>query len=130
MFSRLSCCALGLALACGFSQSARAEIHIEGDQASTRVTTDQNTISDVLSALAANFRLEYRSAIPLNELANETYSGSLNQVIARLLDGDNFLIKREGETTEILVFGKRGDKLAAPPPRKPPPEKTVRSLWQ
>lgn len=42
-------------LACALATIARAEVHVEGDSTAARVTTSQETISEVLAALAALF---------------------------------------------------------------------------
>jgi hypothetical protein len=94
---------------------ARAEVHVEGDLTAVRVTTSQEPISDVLSALAAALHVRYRSAVRLDASANEIYSGSLKQVVARLLEGYNYVMKRDHETTEIVVVGRRGDKAISVP---------------
>jgi hypothetical protein len=89
--------------------SASAEVHVEGSPAAVRVSTSRDTISDVLSALAATFNVRYRTAIPLDAAADATYSGSLQQVISRLLDGYNYMLKTDdSKTSEIVVFGRRG----------------------
>src|SRR6266446_6322944 len=94
---------------------ASAEVHVEGSPALVRVSTSRDTISDVLSALAATFNVQYRTAIPLDAAADATYSGSLQQVISRLLDGYNYMVKTDdSKTTEIVVFGTRG-KVVNPP---------------
>jgi hypothetical protein len=106
---------LWAALICGLATPACAEVHVEGSPAAVRITTSQDALSDVLSAVAATFNVRYRTAIPLNAAANATYSGSFGQVISHLLDGYNYVIKKDQGTIEIVVFGKRGD-VAIPPP--------------
>src|SRR5882757_1221117 len=101
--------ALATALACGLVSIACAEVQIEGNPAEVRVTTSRNTISDVLSAFGATFNVQHRTAIPLAAPALASYSGSFGQVISRLLDGYNYVIKRNPETTEIVVYGRRGE---------------------
>ena len=120
-------CVLAMALTCGFATAAAAEVRVEGSRAAVRVTTSQDAIADVLSALAVNFNVQYRTAIVLDAAANPSYSGSVGQVIARLLDGYNYIIKRDQESTEVVVFGKRGE-MAIPP--KAPPPKGVLSRWR
>ena len=95
--------------------TVRAEVRVEGGASAVHVTTSRDAISDVLSALAATFKVRYRSEIPLNAAADPSYAGSLEQVISRLLDGYNYVIKRDRETVEIVVIGRRGA-LAIPPP--------------
>ena len=122
-------CTFGLAatLTCGLATIAWAEVRVEGSPAAVRVTTSQDTISDVLSAFATTFNVKYRTSIPLDAAANGIYTGSFGQVIARLLDGYNYVIKNEQETTEIVVFGKRGE--ASIPP-KASPAKGILSRWR
>jgi hypothetical protein len=110
--------ALSAVLVCSLPTIASAEVHVEGSLAVVRVSTSRDTISDVLSALAATFNVPYRTAIPLDAAADATYSGSLRQVISRLLDGYNYVVKTDdSKTTEIVVFGKRG--AAIVPPKVP-----------
>jgi len=95
---------------CSLLTIARAEVHVEGSPAWVRVTTSRNTISDVLSALAATFNVQYRAAIRLDAAAETTYSGSLRQVISRLLEGYSYTMKTDdSKATEIVIFGKRGE---------------------
>src|SRR3954451_4279307 len=119
--------ALATALVCSLATLAYADVHVEGTPAAVRVTTSQDTIADVLSAFASPFNVKYRSAVPLDAAANASYSGSFGQVIARLLDGYNYVIKKDQDTTEIVVFGKRGE---AAIPSKAPPARGILSRWQ
>jgi hypothetical protein len=100
--------ALAITLIYGVPATAGAEVRIEGNAAAVHVSTSQDTIADVLSALGAAFKLRYRTAVPLNATTGLTYSGSLRQVIARILDGYNYLVKVDQETTEIIVLGSGG----------------------
>jgi hypothetical protein len=116
------------ALTCGLATTACADVQVEGTPAAVRVTTNQDTIADVLSAFGTNFNVKYRTAVPLSAASNGTYSGSLAQVVARLLDGYSYVIKKDQDTTEIVVFGRRGE--AAIPPKAPPAPKGVLSRWR
>jgi len=107
--------ALSVAFVCSLPTIASAEVQVEGSPAAVRVSTSRDTISDVLSALAATFNLRYRTAIPLDTAANATYSGSLRGVISRLLDGYNYMVMTDdSKPTEIVVFG-TGGKVVKPP---------------
>jgi hypothetical protein len=109
-------CAFGLwaALICVLAAPARAEVHVTGSPAAISITTNQDTISDVLSALAAPFNVRYRAAVPLNAAANETYSGSFTRVVSSLLDGYNYVIKVDRQSTEIIVYDKHGEVSVLP----------------
>ena len=105
----VSCGLATIALAeVAWTEVACAEVRVEGSASALRVTTSDDTIADVLSAFAATLNVKYRSAIPLDVTANVTYSGSLAQVIARLLDGYSYVIKNDPHATEIVVIGESG----------------------
>ena len=114
-------------LACSLAAVARADVKIEGSLAAVRVTTDQEAISDVLSAFGGAFDVRYRTAIALDATAGTAYSGSFGQVISRLLNGYNYVIKMDRGSIEILVFGRRGE-IAAP--RKVPVADSILSRWR
>src|SRR5262252_7328823 len=101
---------LSVALVCSLPTIAGAEVHVGGSPAMVRISTSRESISDVLSALAATFNVRYRTAIPLDAAADATYSGSFRQVISRLLDGYNYVIKADdSKATEIIILGKRSE---------------------
>jgi uncharacterized protein YabE (DUF348 family) len=122
-------CLLGAVtvLACGLATGASAEVDVEGDLSALRMTTSGDTLSDVLAALGASFPVKYRTTVPLDAEISGAYSGSLSQVVARLLDGYNYVIKRDRQQTEIIVFGRKGD-IVEPP--KAAPASGVLSRWR
>jgi hypothetical protein len=117
-----------LMVACGAAGAARAGVLVEGTPAAVRVTADQAVVSDVLAAVTGNFNARYRSAIPLDAPAGPAYAGSFAQVIARLLDGYNYVVKRDGQATEIVVFGRHGEVAIPPPAPSAPPG--ILSRWR
>jgi hypothetical protein len=114
----------------GAAASARAGVRIEGDAAAVRVSTSQDTVADVLSALGVAFKVRYRTAVPLSATADATYSGSIRQVIARLLDSYNYLLKVDQETTEVIVVGSRRQAAIPAPAPKPAVPPDVVSRWR
>jgi hypothetical protein len=109
-------CAVGLwaTLAFGLAGPSQAEVHVAGSPAAVRITTNQDAISDVLSALVTTFNIRYRAAVPLDAAADATYSGSFTQVVSRLLDGYNYVMKVDRDSTEVIVYGRHGDMLIVP----------------
>jgi hypothetical protein len=87
----------------GVATSVRAEVKIDGTVTALRVTTGNDAISNVLSALAATFNLRYRTSVRLDAAARATYSGSLAEVIGRLLDGYSYVIKKDQDAAEVVV---------------------------
>ena len=116
-------------VACGAGGVARAEVLVEGTPAAVRVTADQATIAEVLSAVAEKFNAKYRTAIALDAPAGPAYAGSSAQVISRLLDGYNYVVKRDRDTAEIVVFGRRGE-MAIPPPTRSAAPAGILSRWR
>jgi hypothetical protein len=94
---------------------AHGEVHVEGNPAALRITTSRDSIGAVLSALGAAFDLHHRSAVELDGIANPSYAGPIERVIANLLDGFNYVVKTSQGTTEIIIFGRRGE-VGIPPP--------------
>jgi hypothetical protein len=120
---------LAMMFAVNLTAAARAEVRIEGSPTALRVTAEGAALSDVLSAFGGNFNVKYRTAIPLDAATSGTYAGSFAQVVSRLLDGYNFVIKKDLETTEIVVFGLRGQ-MAIPPPAPKAPPAGLLSRWR
>jgi len=126
--SRQTGCLFALATVFNLTTIARADVIVEGSPEAVRVTTNQDKIADVLSALAVTFKVKYRTAIPLEAVANRSYTGSLAQVISRVLWDYNYIIKTDLELTDITVYGSRGEVLATPP--EAPPAKSIVSRWR
>lgn len=98
---------LAAALMCAATVSARAEVRVEGDEARVRVVADKEPLADVLAALKAKFRLSF-AAVTVERQVTGTYSGTLHQVVVRLLDGFDFVVGRSGEGVEIIQVAPRG----------------------
>jgi hypothetical protein len=60
------------------------------------------------------FQVRYRTSLPLTAEIHRAYSGSFSQVVSRLLDGYNYVMKQDQSLTEIVVFGKKGDAVITP----------------
>jgi len=116
-----------MALVGGLATGASAEVHVEGNVNALRVTASGDKISDVLSAFGAQFPLKYRTGVPLDAEVTGSFSGSLSRVVSRLLDGYNYVIKKDKDLTEIVVFSERGEAPVSP---KTPPAKGALSRWR
>jgi hypothetical protein len=128
-------CAAALLLgviSAGIASSAGAEVRIEGTVAALRVTTGNDAVSDVLSALAAACNLRYRTTVRLDAAAGARYSGSLGEVIGQLLDGYSYVIRKDHDVFDLLVVGSNGGRPVAAPAPAPPaaPRKTIASQWR
>ena len=71
---------------------------MSGTIASIRIVTNQESISKIHSAVAEGLHVRHRSVIPLDGLVSGSYSGSLSEVVSRLLSGYNDVIKHDPGT--------------------------------
>ena len=90
-------------------------ICIYGERSSIRLEVHQHTAGETLSLLLAAYNVAYRSSVPLTEDREGTYVGSLGQVIARLLDGYDYVITHRNGELEIAVLAKKGEKAIPSP---------------
>ena len=90
------------------TDSSGRSLHIDGDAAALHVVVQQTTIADVLSALAG-FDVRYRSSVGLDEMLDGSYAGSLEHVVARLLNGYDYATKQDGSRLDVMIFGKGGE---------------------
>ena len=110
---------LGLWLAApllAFAQPVRAEVRVSGQADAVIVETREATVDEVLAALHTSFNLHYRTSGALNRVLTGTYTGSLQRVIARLLEGHNYVMQASAGDGGLLVFalGAAGSKARAP----------------
>jgi len=98
--------------------SGRA-LRVQGGPSSIRMDVHRITVEGILSALVAAYNVSHTSSIALDDVRDGSYSGSLGQVISRLLDGYDYIIRREADRFDITVLGKSGEQ-ATPSPGAPP----------
>ncbi len=101
------------------SGAPAASLQLNGDPASVRLQTRHTSVANALAALGAAYHVSIRSTVMLDELRDGTYTGTLGYVIARLLDGYNYVIEEDRATTlNVFVVGK-SDGKATPAPTMP-----------
>ena len=96
----------------GASLPVRAEVHIEGDVTAVRLVAKQARVSDVLQALRAAFKVRHNVPDDLGGEVTGTFKGDLDDVLARVLRGYNYVVKKREGTIEVIVVGQSSD---APP---------------
>lgn len=121
--------ALCLAVPAAGVSTSRADVDVAGTASDLRVTTSQDRAAEVLAVLATRFSVKYRAAVPLDHTLSGTYSGSLEQVLSRLLEGYNYVTKHDGGTIEVIVFGKNGERPVAVQ-QPAPASKGITSRWR
>ena len=87
---------------------ARAEVRVQQGRTSLRIEVSQSQVAEALLALGQVADVRHSTAVPLDRVIDGTYSGSLEQILARLLDGYSYWIKKRGSSVEVIVVGTRG----------------------
>jgi hypothetical protein len=84
---------------------ARADVAVTGARDDVRIEVDNAAVEDVMDALGVNFGLRYRSTAPLARRISGTHRGALERIVARVLDGYDFVVKTGPEGIEVTVYG-------------------------
>jgi hypothetical protein len=121
--------ALGLLL-CGSPIVTYAEVNVSGTAEDLHIATNDDSVAEVLSAIAAKCHASYRSSVNMDEMVSGSYSGPLESVMSRLLTDYNYVIRRDGETIEIIVLGRHGLEAIAPQSQPATPERSAASRWR
>jgi len=106
LFSFRGMMALAAALAIT-PTSLLAEAQVQGGPEAVRIETQNSSIEEVLAALGNAFDLRYRSSANLAKQLSGTYEGSLQRVVARVLEGYDFILKSNKGKIELTVLGMR-----------------------
>ncbi|HXW72700.1 MAG TPA: hypothetical protein VEK34_14960 [Methylocella sp.] len=85
---------------------ACAEVQITGDADAVQIEAREATVEEVLGALNEAFGLQYRSSRELSRSVSGTFSGSLREVVSRvlLLQGYNFVTESSAGRTMVAVY--------------------------
>jgi hypothetical protein len=85
--------------------SVLAVTQVRGSPEAVSLDAQDTSIEDILAALGASFGVHYKSTAKLERRLTGTYSGSLQRVVARILEGYNFTTKVHDGRVEITVLG-------------------------
>jgi uncharacterized protein (DUF2342 family) len=116
---------------------ALAATEVHGQKDDLQIDAKNASIREILDALAAKYSLTYKLPPNINRVITGRYTGALSQILRRVLDGNDFIIKASEDGVEVVVFGmsqptaivaaeppnpSKGPALAASGlPSKPPP---------
>jgi hypothetical protein len=95
---------LAVALLVCLSAAARAQIRVEGRADAVRMEVVDATLGDVLGALQARFGLRYRSNGALDAVRTAKLHAPLRRVVARLLEGYDFVITVTPAGIDVLIL--------------------------
>ncbi len=106
----------GLVLAACIGAPACAEVAVQQTAGEIRLQARDATVAEIFSALQAKFAMTSRGA-PTKRITG-LYTGSLRQILARVLEGYDYVIEPHGGSLEVIVVGNGA-------PRAPQPAVTV-----
>jgi hypothetical protein len=90
--------------------AARCEVRVQGTAQAVRVDARQAPLPEVLSALGTSLGVRHKSLIAVDEVViGGSYSGTLEDVLRRLLKDVNYVIRTQQDAVEILIVGRPGD---------------------
>lgn len=112
------------------SKSVRADVRIQGDSGALQIDASQSSIAEVLASLGPNFNVRYRTSISLQEPFNGTYAGPLERVISQVLNGYNYVVKKNQAGIELIIIGKRGERAVAVERAKAPVAPSLAKQWR
>jgi hypothetical protein len=104
------------------ASQASTAIQIQEKPDGLSLMADDASITDVLSALSSRFNLKYTSAAALNGTIAGSYSGSLQNVLERILDGYDYVFIFSAEGLELKIWSRSAPiarPIASPPPNLP-----------
>lgn len=103
-----------------------ATVDVQGDAASVQVVDRQAPLSEVLVALSRKVEIRYDAMVNVDGVVDGTYRGTLGDVLARVLNGYNYVVSTREGSTEIIIVERVGSPPAAITPTQTPslPENT------
>jgi hypothetical protein len=101
-----------------------AKIEVYGQSDALRLTAEDVPISEVMAALSTKFNLTYSSEVQLDRTVVGTYSGTLLQVMRRILDGYDYVINVSVERIELKILSRSGS-VAKPSTLPAPPSQAA-----
>jgi hypothetical protein len=84
---------------------ATARSDIVGQADALEVQAENASIGEILDALSAKFTLSYKLPPNLPRSMTGDYSGTLNQVLARILDGNDYVVENSEDGIKVIVLG-------------------------
>jgi hypothetical protein len=89
----------------GFAQFANAEVRVSGKVNNLTIETQGAPLDEVLRALRTTYKFQYRDGGALPDVISGTYSGSLRRVVARLLEGHDFVMHGYLDDLSVEILG-------------------------
>jgi len=114
------------------SMSVLAAVDVRGDIRSAEIVAHQAPVSEVLSAIGATLNVRFNTSTVAEAIINGTYRGALEDVLARVLRGYNYVITTREGAIEVTVIGRSDELPVAGPPVQTalPPNTNPAAQWR
>ncbi len=93
---------------------ASAASEVQGRLEDMQLRTENASTREVLEALSAKFKLRYKLPPNIGRNLTGLYSGTLHQVLGRVLDGNDYIVKVSDNGVEVVILGMSGGTARAP----------------
>jgi hypothetical protein len=90
------------------SLQAKAASDVQGRPDEVTLRADKATVEEILQALSAKFKITYKLPVGIDRLVDGTFTGTLNEVLARILDGQDYVIETLDGHVSLAVLARRG----------------------
>ena len=84
---------------------AHGEASISGAESDMTIEVHDTPVQEVLAALGTRFGLRVRGTTSLDRRIDGRYEGALRGVVARLLNGYDYVIKTDERAIEVIILG-------------------------
>lgn len=105
---------------------ASAEVSVGGSASNVHMDVRDARLTDVLAVLVQRFHLRVHGAVE-DRRVSANFDASLRRVIAYLLDGNDYVIRMQGDLLEVTVLN-AASLHAVPAPVYAPPTYPVAKL--
>jgi hypothetical protein len=113
--------AAALAIVIVTAATVHAEVRVNGDARAVQVDATRSNVAEVLSALETEYGLRLNTSTALERPVSGTFTGSLAQILSRILEGYDYFIRHQATQIEVTITGLQGDRAAAVARPRPPP---------
>ena len=108
-FISAACCTLAGLVIPLRSLPACAAVEVQGTRASVHVVAQNATVSEVLKALTETLKsFHCKETINLDGVISGSYTGSVEDILGRILREYDYIITTQGAAIEIVVIGRSG----------------------
>ena len=95
-------------------QPTSAATEVQGQADLIQLRAENASIKEVLTALSERFKLTYKLPPTANRVFTGLYSGGLQQVLSRILDGNDYIVNVSDDDIEVIVMGASGATTPVP----------------